>query len=1132
MPSIDSLSIQITASTGSAAKKIDALTESLYYLKNAINRIDVSKFETLASVTNSLSQGLAGLKGNSVKQIEKVGKALDSMNNAAQQDSLGAVSKDVQDVADKSKEASEGVEKVSADLNNIKPASLDEMAGSFQKVSDTVKKTAGQMGTFKSILAKTKIIIPTEGLEKVNKKVASLTEKIEDLKDKMDFKSRTQADYVDSSEMEKDQKKIAELINELDRLKLKKQELESHGGFKAGAHWNFSDIEKGVKNANKHLSQFISKMVKAKSATRDTSKSTKDFSLASVKLAKELTRVTKMLKLMITRMVLRKVIQGVIDGFKNLTQYSSEVNASVSLMWNSFRQLGNSIAAAVGPLLNALAPALNYIIQLCIKVVNAINQVISALTGRSTWTKAKTLTDDYAKSLDKSNKSAKELKKTVLGFDELNQLQENKDSGGGGGTSPADMFEEAPIDDKWKGWADKLKKLFNKLIAPIKKAWDKIGDEVKKAWKRALDNVLKLSKDVARDFWKVWEQPQTQRIFENIFKIIRDIGNFVANLAKQFDIAWNKNNAGLRILEKIRDIIDIIVAGIQRITESWAEWADTIDFSPLLESTNRFLEALKQPVEAIMGMFEDLNKDFIQPLAKWLFEEGLPKLGDAFTSFMNQVDWVTLRERIDRVWKALEPFAETVGEGLIKFIDEVGDKIANFLNSEGWDSFIDSLERWTNNVDADGVANGLELICKALLGYAALSGVMAILGGVTTFLKTIAKISATVVAAFEAIHGALQNVSNFMVSPTFLTFTEFLRNPASVVSISNIVDFVKGSWLDPDEWTGWFAELYDKVFIVVNDIATVLMSPLTMINTLIEGGTMEDYANEMDKAWQSIDKYNEAIQKLKDYNLDTSGSYDDIIRRANNLQDTMGHVSIDVEKSANVMGGAAKAFKADAEKSFVGVSAGAAKLTQDIGKDTGEITISIETVEGDVANAGLAMSGTWQEMSQTFNDNATEIQSTSKELQDSFSEDKWTFSGVIDGLKNTFKDAIKGVADLWNKFVDGLNGEHSVFGKSFSIDLPRITGFAHGGFPEDDSIFMANSSEMLGKFSNGRNVVANNQQITDGIAQAVYSAIMSANGSGSAKYINNTIQIDGRTIARAVTMGQEDMNRRYSPVTT
>ena len=1024
MPSIDSLSIQITASTGSAAKKIDALTESLYYLKNAINRLDVSKFETLASVTNSLSQGLAGLKGNSVKQIEKVGKALDSMNNAAQQDSLGAVSKDVQDVADKSKEAADGVEKVSADLNNIKPASLDEMAGSFQKISGAVKNTSNEMSGFKASLAKFKIIIPTEGLEKVDKKISNLTDKIEDLRDKMNFKSQTQADYVDSAEMEKDQQKISGLINELERLKLKKQELESHGGFKLNLGKGFSEVSKSIQSANSKLDGFLSNIRKVNSHTKSTTKSTKDFSLASMNLAKELTRVTKMLKLMITRMVLRKVIQGVIDGFKNLTQYSSEVNASVSLMWNSFRQLGNSIAAAVGPLLNALAPALNYIVQLCIKVVNAINQVISALLGRGTWTRAKTLTDDYGASLDKANKSAKELKKTVLGFDELNQLQDNKDSGGGaGGTSPQDMFEEAPIASKWKNLANRLKDILKKLLAPIKKAWANIGDEVVAAWKGAFESIGKLLKDIGRDFLKVWNQPQTVRMLENILRIIRDIGLVVKNLADGFDEAWNKNKTGLHILEAIRDIFAIIIQHVQNMTAATAKWAEDLDFSPILESFQHWLESLKPVVDAIAGAFEDFYTKVLLPLGKWTLEKGLPELIQVFTDFNDKVEWDTIRERLNRVWEALEPFAETVGEGLIKFIKDISEEAANFLNSEGWDKFVDSLIKFMKDVDADEVASALHIILDAFIAFKALSFLTGTISVITKFVESIGSLASSL--------GAFSSVL------------------AGIVAFFAGADIGKliGEKIFPDS-----AEVYSKYMGVIGTLRMLRDNVIAEKDAIIM---------VWDGFWQHVGA---------------------------KVKENFALIGVDIENlKAKFL-----EFKDNLVAKFEELKTSLTKIIEDVKKGFLD-----------------------------FIDNVVKI----------FSADKWTFSGVAEGLKRTFEDAKNAIKGIWNDIADTLNGEHQIGLGKFTIRLPKF--YASGGFPDpEDGWFRASHGEMLGKFDNGQSVVANNEQITNGIAQAVYSAIMSANGSGSAKYINNTIQIDGRTIARAVTMGQEDMNRRYSPVTT
>ena len=50
---------------------------------------------------------------------------------------------------------------------------------------------------------------------------------------------------------------------------------------------------------------------------------------------------------------------------------------------------------------------------------------------------------------------------------------------------------------------------------------------------------------------------------------------------------------------------------------------------------------------------------------------------------------------------------------------------------------------------------------------------------------------------------------------------------------------------------------------------------------------------------------------------------------------------------------------------------------------------------------------------------------------------------------------------------------------------PSLQFFAGGGFPED-GWFRAKHGEIMGKFDNGKSVVANNMQITEGISAAVY----------------------------------------------
>lgn len=169
----------------------------------------------------------------------------------------------------------------------------------------------------------------------------------------------------------------------------------------------------------------------------------------------------------------RSAIKGIStackEGVNNLVQYSAALNstdaasanATMSEYASTLLQVKNSVGAAVMPALAALLPVINTIASAFITAANAVNQFFQALRGQSTFTKAKKNTVDYAKSLKTASGAAKELQKTLLGFDEINRLNdENK--GGGGGTAGADysnMFEEAQVSEKAQKFAEVLTKI-------------------------------------------------------------------------------------------------------------------------------------------------------------------------------------------------------------------------------------------------------------------------------------------------------------------------------------------------------------------------------------------------------------------------------------------------------------------------------------------------------------------------------------------------------------------------------------------------------------------------------------------------------------------------------------------------
>lgn len=154
-----------------------------------------------------------------------------------------------------------------------------------------------------------------------------------------------------------------------------------------------------------------------------------------------------------------KLRGALVDGFKNLAQYSGSTNGVISGLISSLTQLKNSFATAFAPILTAVAPALNYLIGLLNSAVTAIAQFMAALTGQKTFTKATKVQENYAESLKKTGGAAKEAKSELASFDKLNvQKDEDSGSGGGGGAaSPADMFETAEIESRFKQMADKIK---------------------------------------------------------------------------------------------------------------------------------------------------------------------------------------------------------------------------------------------------------------------------------------------------------------------------------------------------------------------------------------------------------------------------------------------------------------------------------------------------------------------------------------------------------------------------------------------------------------------------------------------------------------------------------------------------
>ena len=195
--------------------------------------------------------------------------------------------------------------------------------------------------------------------------------------------------------------------------------------------------------------------------------------------------LTRIAKLRMLRGIIRTITSAFKEGTENIYRYSqamgsadaSHFASTMDALASSFLYMKNSIGAVVAPLLTALLPAIQTVVNWFVTATQVIAQFFSALNGSAFYTRAKQQATEW-KAIDNAvggaSASAKEYKNTILSFDEihaLNDVPQGGGGGGGGGANPLDysnMFEEAPINEKIKKITDFLKENWKDILDIVK----------------------------------------------------------------------------------------------------------------------------------------------------------------------------------------------------------------------------------------------------------------------------------------------------------------------------------------------------------------------------------------------------------------------------------------------------------------------------------------------------------------------------------------------------------------------------------------------------------------------------------------------------------------------------------------
>lgn len=411
----------------------------------------------------------------------------------------------------------------------------------------------------------------------------------------------------------------------------------------------------------------------AKSATRDAAKGIGEMSKAAGKSSGNLGKFISSLKRIAMYRLLRTVIKEITQAFQEGMQWAYQFSAGVDGEGNRFasamdriKTAGSTMKAQLGSafisLIAALEPIITSLCNLMTRLADAISQVFASFTG-TTYLKAAEVPQQWADAAGNAGRAAKEWKNQLMGFDEINRLEEPSKGGGGGstGVDPSQMFTDSPIGE----WAMK-----------IHDWWDQLKEKVQNSGIVEAFNNLK---DAAEKF-------ANSEFFTKVMEIVGILLNGALTI----------------VLDTIKGILNLI--------------ADLFN-GDLNQGVKDFKDLLVDiPMDALIMVAEIFDKIFGTNIAEWLEElkaklkeldptqlPGFEKLQESVEKFKEA--WQTLKDAVSAVFQKIgEAFgANGAGTALQDFLV--------LLFGAGFDFLLNSIA-----VQIEAIANGINILASIING--------------------------------------------------------------------------------------------------------------------------------------------------------------------------------------------------------------------------------------------------------------------------------------------------------------------------------------------------------------------------------------------------------------------------------
>lgn len=724
-----------------AVDKVDALTKEYDELKN--KKVPTQEYEKLQKELSAAQKEMEKLKAQDSKLSaldDKIGKLAQSsaeyaakMKEVAEQriptQEYTEVQRQIENTEKKINDLMAKQEKMLATGGSRKSSVYKKMEYDLEELRSSLPYLKGELQDLVDTGKAFTLGTDTEQYKNLSSKYESVNLELEKQKGLHSEIAQKQAESV---------QKVIELKAQVNQL------VEDGKAFTIGSEDEISSKFKELERAKAELRALITKQGELGRKSYKVSDGLKKIGSAAKKAfgaaGGEIKKSTSLLSSFLGKIktialaafvfnAVRKAFNYMIDlmkkGFENFTNYSSDFANGIQGIKNAASTLGNQMVAAFAPIIQLIIPWITSLINAISTAMTYVAQFIAILGGKSTFTRAKRVQDSYNKSLGGTAAAAKKAAGALAKFDDLDVLQKKEDdsSGGAGGTPSGDMFEEVPVDPKFKNWLDGILEKLKPILDYLKKLkdifmegfWDGLGD-----WEYRLEIIKNALASIKESLIDIFTDPAVIEAADKWAQSVAYmLGSLVGSIASiGLTIAANLLGGIAEYLEQNKDRIKkhlismfdiwedinyLLADFFQSFAYVFEAFASEGGIQLTANLIGIFADAFMGVTEIASKLIRDILNIFIQP-----FVENKEAFRAALEGFLGVLAEITgtIKQGIDDTFDKLnevydshfKPFFDSLANGLSEltssFLDFWNGKVQPIL--EQWADKFDTL--WNGHI--------------------------------------------------------------------------------------------------------------------------------------------------------------------------------------------------------------------------------------------------------------------------------------------------------------------------------------------------------------------------------------------------------------------------------------------------